>query len=80
MLADTPIVKNLDNPQYMKILLDGKASLEELFAHIDPATVRAELQKSHNAPEKIPTPIKRLIRKPTYPQELTQLLHVAAKG
>lgn len=32
MLADTPLVKNLDNANYMKILLDGKESLEELFA------------------------------------------------
>ncbi len=32
MLADMPLVKNLDNPQYMKILLNGKANLEELFA------------------------------------------------
>lgn len=32
MLADTPLVKNLDNDEYMKILLDGKANLEELFA------------------------------------------------
>ncbi len=32
MLADTPLVKNLDNPAYMEVLLDGKKSLEELFA------------------------------------------------
>ena len=31
MLADTPLVKNLDNDEYMKILLDGKTKLEELF-------------------------------------------------
>jgi hypothetical protein len=34
MLADTPLVRNLDNPNYMKILLDGKANLEELFAKL----------------------------------------------
>lgn len=34
MLADTPLVKNLDNPSYMEILLNGKVSLEELFAEI----------------------------------------------
>ncbi len=34
MLADTPLVKNLDNPEYMEILLGGKANLEELFAEI----------------------------------------------
>jgi hypothetical protein len=35
MLADTPLVKNLDNDEYMKILLDGKANLEELFAGLE---------------------------------------------
>ena len=39
MLADTPLVKNLDNPDYMEILLDGKAGLEELFAEIDSNSV-----------------------------------------
>ena len=34
MLADTPLVKNVDNHQYVKILLDGKTNLEELFAKI----------------------------------------------
>ena len=35
MLADTPLVKNLSNPEYMKILLDGKSTLEDLFADLD---------------------------------------------
>lgn len=34
MLADTPLVKNLDNPEYMEMLLDGKANLQELFAEL----------------------------------------------
>ena len=28
------LVRNLDNPAYMKILLDGKANLEELFCRV----------------------------------------------
>ena len=35
MLADTPLVKNLSNPEYMKILLDGRPNLEALFAELD---------------------------------------------
>ena len=34
MLADTPLVKNLNNPAYTKVLLDGKVNLEELFAEV----------------------------------------------
>jgi hypothetical protein len=35
LLADTPLVKNLSTPDYMDILLDGKSSLQELFAEIE---------------------------------------------
>jgi len=34
MLADTPLIKNLDNPRYMEILLNGYRDLEALFADI----------------------------------------------
>jgi hypothetical protein len=46
MLANTPLVKNLQNPEYMKLLLNGKTSLEELFAEIDVNEVRNELENS----------------------------------
>ena len=77
MLADTPLVKNLENPQYMEILLDRNASLEALFAQNDAAQLRQELQKAQRAPEKVPTRIKRLIQEPTYPQDLKKLLAAA---
>ena len=34
MQADTPLIKNLDNPNYLGLLLDGKERLEELFAEL----------------------------------------------
>jgi hypothetical protein len=77
MLADTPLVKNLENPQYMEILLDGNESLEARFAQSDAAQLRKELQKAQHAPEKVPTIIKRLIQEPTYPQNLKKLLAAA---
>ena len=40
MLADTPLVKNLDNPKYMEMLLDGKENLEELFAELAPVLLK----------------------------------------
>jgi len=41
--------------------LDGQLSLEALFAQIDPATVRKELEKAQQNPEKVPRPLKRFI-------------------
>jgi hypothetical protein len=40
MMAQTPLVKNLDNLQYMEIILNGKASLAQRFAEIDIIQVR----------------------------------------
>ncbi len=69
MLAETPLIKNLDNPEYMEVLLDGKSSLEGLFASLDresgfankEATKRSErilpgfryVMKIKNLPEQI---------------------------
>ena len=38
VLADTPLVKNLDNDKYMKLLLNGKENLEALFAELEVST------------------------------------------
>ena len=70
MLANTPLVKNLQNPKYMKILLNGKSSLEELFADIDVKEVRNELINSQGNIEKIPAKLKKLTQKPDYPKLL----------
>ena len=61
MLPDTPLVKNLQNPEYLKILLDGQPSLEALFAQIDPLTVRKELAKAQSTPERVPRALQRFV-------------------
>jgi hypothetical protein len=61
MLPDTPLVKNLQNQEYLKILLGGQLTLEALFAQIDPATVRQELAKAQRIPEKVPRVLQRFI-------------------
>lgn len=58
MLADTPLVHNLRNPDYLKILLDGRSTLAALFAEIDPAEVRQELQQAQQKHERIPRALK----------------------
>jgi hypothetical protein len=61
MLTDTPLVKNLQNPDYLKILLHGQPNLEALFAQIEPATVRQELQRAQQNPEKTPRALQQFI-------------------
>jgi hypothetical protein len=43
------------------IVLNGQPNLEALFAQIEPATVRRELQQARQNPEKIPRALKRFI-------------------
>lgn len=73
MLADTPLVRNLKNPEYLNILLDGCPNLEQRFARIDSQAVREQINKAKNAPEKIPVKIKRLIAEPEFLETIAQL-------
>jgi hypothetical protein len=74
MLAQTPLVRNLQNPEYMKILLDGKTTIEDVFADIEITGLRQELQKAQQNPEKIPAKIKSIIDEPKYPEKLANIL------
>ena len=78
MIADTPLVRNLENPRYLKILLDGRATLEERFAQIDVETVRRELEAARASLEKVPLAIRQLIALPTFPQDVCGLFKKAA--
>jgi len=73
MLADTPLVKNLENQEYLNILLNGKTTLEALFAEIDAKIVREEMRKTQDESEKIPTKLRRIIKKPQLPQIIVKL-------
>lgn len=44
MFTDTPIVKNLDNPEYIGIILDGCVTLEDRFEKIDSRLVAERLK------------------------------------
>ncbi len=78
MLADTPLVKNLDNSKYMKILLDGKANLEELFAELGAAhlDVADELQGDT---DRILPGFRSLMKLPTLPDQLLRSIRKPMK-
>ena len=79
ILAETPLVRNLNNPSYMKILLNGKASIEEVFADIDIETLREELQKARNSPGQIPSELKPLIAMKDYPEKFVAMIERAVR-
>jgi len=78
MIADTPLVRNLENPHYLKVLLKGPATLEERFAQIDIETVRQELRAAQSCPERVPPPIRQLIAIPAFLETICRLFKKAA--
>jgi hypothetical protein len=78
MIAETPLVRNLENPRYLSILLNGRATLEERFAQIDAQSVREELRAAQGSLEKVPPKIRQLITLPAFPQVICRLFQKAA--
>ena len=78
MLAETPLVRNLDNPHYMTLLLNGKTSIEEVFAEIEIDTLREEFRKAQDSPERIPGELKPLIAMTDFPEKLVNAVEKAA--
>ena len=74
ILADTPLIKNLDNPEYLEIILDGCNTLEERFEKIDSRLVLEKLQDEKKNDERVSPVVKKIIRHPDLPAKLTKLL------
>jgi len=73
MLADTPLVKNLENPEYMRILLNGKESLEELFAEIDGRRYAEALKSKLDADQILPG-FREMIKEETLPDKVSRMM------
>jgi hypothetical protein len=73
MIADTPLVKNLENPDYLQVLLNGQPNLETCFAQMDIETVRQEMQTAQYCPERVPRQIRQLVAAPAFPVKLCGL-------
>jgi len=54
LFAQTPLVKNLENPQYMEIILNAKATLAERFAEVDVDQVRKLFAEEQKVTKKYP--------------------------
>ncbi len=73
MLAQTPLVKNLKNPQYMEIILNGKVSLEERFAEIDIAQVRIAHTVAQKSAQRYPKKMAAMFKIPHLPSKLVKM-------
>ncbi len=73
MLADTPLVKNLDNDEYMKILLNGKRNLEDLFANLK-SDITAGATDFPVKIDRLLSGFRKLITQQTLPVQVVHLL------
>ena len=63
MIPNTPLVKNLDNEEYINIMLNGKKTLAELFPEIDIKVIRNEMLKLKLTTSKLPDEINKILKK-----------------
>ena len=73
ILADTPLVRNLENEDYLRIILDGCNSLEERFEKIESRLVLEELKRTQKNSEKISPELKKIIKEPNLPQKIIEI-------
>ncbi|MFO7990226.1 MAG: hypothetical protein R6U16_12145 [Desulfotignum sp.] len=72
MLADTPLIKNLENPEYMNLLLNGKKNLEELFADLEINGHEPISSTSH--PDRVLPGFRKLIKMDDLPGKIQMAL------
>jgi hypothetical protein len=70
ILADTPLVRNLSNPDYVTILLNGHQNLAERFAAIDIQQVRQQEQENAQRWRKYPKRMAKVFKVRHLPQKL----------
>ena len=78
MVDNTPLVRNLKNDAYMKVILGEDHTLEEAFANIDSMIIRKEMKEAKQYPNKIPAPFKKLAKNDSLPKMLSNMLKKVA--
>ena len=73
MLGDTPLVKNLESPTYMKILLDCSPTLEDRFARIDVKKIRKKMDGARREAGRTLPGLRKIFRLPTWPLDVAIL-------
>ena len=73
MVDDTPLIRNLKNDDYKKIIIGDKENLAEVFAEIDVDKVRKKMKEHNICNEKIPEKIQSLLKKDNFPDMLSNI-------
>lgn len=79
ILAETPLVRNLENEEYSQIILNGCATLAERFSQIDVKQVREHLKEAHQNQERVSTEVKKMIGQANLPDKIAVLFSQISK-
>jgi hypothetical protein len=74
MSANTPLIKNLKNNQYLHLILGECSSLEELFSKIDKEEVLEQMSKEKKGKEKIPAKVRKTLKSETFSKKLLKFV------
>jgi hypothetical protein len=73
MIAETPMMKNLKNPEYLKIILNGKRSLAARFAELDIENARKQKEDLLPDEDALPIGIRKIIRNVDFYKNFTTI-------
>ncbi|HET6245285.1 MAG TPA: hypothetical protein VFF35_12285 [Bacteroidia bacterium] len=65
MIAETPMMKNLECPEFMNIILNGQPTLAARFAQLDKKHFKERMNESQNK-EKLPAGLKKNLNNPDF--------------
>ena len=72
MIAETPYVKNLGNHEYLKVILNDKATLAERFAEIDGREVRKAMQRHYENQDSLKPRVKKILESDNLLQNIVE--------
>jgi hypothetical protein len=78
ILADTPLVRNLEKEEYCRIILNGCSSLAERFSQIDEKNVRERLRQAELNHDRIPPVVRKIIKQSDLPQRILTIYRSAS--
>ena len=65
MIAETPMMKNLECPEYVNIILNGQPTLAARFAQLDKQRIQEKVKESLSK-EKLPAGLKKILNNPDF--------------
>jgi hypothetical protein len=79
MVAETPMMKNLDCPEFMNIILNGQPTLAARFAQLDLKSIQENMAKAENK-EKLPKGLKKIINDSDFHKVFTRAARLMKKA